>query len=233
MLKSSEREVIPYELAAKIREVESAINTTPVLLASNICAARLWRGFWDRMCFLEPPDPKLQRLIKESGLSTYDPQSITTRGTNFQWLNFLSPFAAYGKKSKSWEMASKFFSLDPGIRIKDLEKNLPCRMNLSYWYSAGGNRLQDLIGGNFQEYEYRANILGLQTLESYNIDLTLPLSELISQAYFSQSSVRGDKYRTSRYHLLSEEYIKPVLGHRVLRRLGKKFPRICEIGLIP
>lgn len=222
-------------MAERVRQLESKVKAGPNFLAVQICANRLGSCFWDRYCFLQDDGSKCAPEIVMSGLSSYQGGQSTVRGTEYYWLHFLAPIAAFGKQSATWEAAKGLIGLDPGIKTKKIEERLDTKFEYSFWYSVGGNRLQDFITDSIDQAEYRAGVLGMHALETLFYNPNISLSELVENAKKAEPYVEGCGYKSSFYYQLAEKYINPRFGHKLLRTVATVAPFFTDagIGIIP
>ena len=226
-------ELIPEDIILKIERLEHDTGGNPQLIASAICASRWAESWWDKCCFLDNHHDDLAKAVRKAGLNGYDDGKRSVRGTNLYYMHFLSPFVPYNKTSRIWEGALVLMSIDHGIRPNEIRKGLQPGFVNSFWYSVGGDRLQDFITNDCDENEFRADILGLDALEEYSRDPSLTLSQLVRNAREKASLTFNGSYRDSEYISIAEEFISPVFGHKVIRRLAKYLPFLCYNGFIP
>ena len=223
--------LIPEYLIEKLSILESNLKIDPQKIASAICATR-YSGIWlDELCFLNGCNGLVSEISK-FGLNAHDKNRVNTRDAEYSWLHLLSPLVPYKRKNKLLDFLLLIFSLDNGIKPKEIKKRINPNFYNSFWYSIGGDMLEDCILGSEDYGQYRLDILGLQILESYNKNPELKLYELIKEAKEKFFTVEDNKFKKSYYYELALNYINPKFGHLALRKLANYAPILCK-RLIP
>ena len=227
----TQKELIPPHLIPKIRKLENDLQQSPVTIANAVCASRWYDVWWDRHCFLNSSAKGLIERIYEADLNGYGKGSPSLN-ENYYWMHFLAPFAAYNRRSTLWEIALLAMSMDPGIKIGEVKKRIKPQFEYSFWYSIGGDRLQDFISGVIDEDEYKADILGLLVLEEFQTDQSLRLSQLLESARDKVYLVANGEFKNSHYYQVAEECLNPIFGDKIIRLLAKYMPFLCAKGII-
>ncbi|MCJ7827955.1 hypothetical protein MUP65_02305, partial [Patescibacteria group bacterium] len=185
-----------------------------------------------KKCFLNECPSAAKDFFRECGL--VNEQSATSVALNGQyWLHYLTPLAAYGKKSRIWEVAKRVINTDPGINVGLIEDNLPPELIYPFWYSTGGDVLQNKVVGWVEPKELVADELGMNALSHWLADPTQPLSTLTRMAKADEHLLVGDGYLNQPYYQLANQAINPAWGHKIMRGLAQVAPFLCRNGLVP
>lgn len=225
-------ELIPEVMEERIKDLEKIVEATPQAIANAICATRFNGSWLDKYLFIERVEPRLMEAVKHAGLDFYEDGRVSARDTDKVWLNYLMPIAAYHKPFIQTVILISSFRLDPGIHIAAINHQLPPDMVNSFWYSLGGNMLQDWIIGEENPSELRLGVLGLLSLEEYSRDKTKKLSDLIGNIGKHTPTIEGNGFRETPYFQLAKDNINPIYGHKLLRALALYFPFVCK-RLVP
>jgi hypothetical protein len=220
---------IPKEIIERVRQLEERVESTPQEIASAVCATRFSESWMDNYLFTREQDPSLMQEVYDAGLNLHDDKQISVRDTNLVWLHFFAPIATYRKPSTLSKILTNCFALDPGIKVGNINRELTPYMSNSFWFSVGGNMLQDSIIGEENQDELRWNILGLLSLDGYQ---GKKLSDLIEEGNTDYHKVEGEKFRTTAYYQLAQRSINPHFSHLALRYLASHCSSVCN-RLVP
>lgn len=215
------------KLADKIKQVEKAGFEHPETISTAILE-HTYRGcFWDTKGFVFRPIPQgLNSALKDNGIIGEIRGSTRGNPERTYLVHFVAPLAAYGNPSKILKVTFDILGLDPGIRATELNTRYSGPLKPSFWFSIGGDLLQDRILGSADEHEYRADLLGLRATINHNSDQSRkdPLSELLLEAGDQAYLMTGEAYKFIPDYQIAEQGIRPKAGHRVVNFLSRYTP---------
>ena len=196
-------------------------------IAMLFCYAKFKQGGVDQAFLHEPTDGLKEYYESNTYLQKLIEGPITTKGTDYVWMHFFTPIAAYRKPKLTARLYPHLFAIDQGIKSGTIAKHLNDAKKVNqFWYSVGGDMLQDWIYGLEETAELHAAILGIKVFNP-----NLRLSEMIQRAKYLVET--NYDFTTHPYYLIGKRYINPLFGHKLLRTLGKNFSFLCKTPLLP
>lgn len=230
----NDRPTLSKRFIEGVQRIETHAHLDAHRLSASILSVRFAHTWWDRQCFLTASQTEVVQTISSSeSYFTQKDEIVSAAASRDYWAHYLAPLAAYGVKSRLWNMMLLLLHLDPGIKVQEIEKELSPDWRMSFWYSVGGNRLQDCLTGRTDTKEYTANILGLNSTERYVSHPSVRLSHLAVISQHEEQKMDEDEYKKSSLYQLAETYINPVIGDKILRICGATIPALCKKGIIP
>jgi hypothetical protein len=216
-----------------LQEVEALGYRDPGMVSAAILHTHYKGGFWDSKFAHKPFPRELPGILRDTGvLSAETGGSTSTRGKVETYLtHFVSAIAAYGNPSRFLRVAVNSFGIDPGIKVRRINQRFPGDRWPSFWNAIGGDMLTDHVYGTADEDEYRAGLLGLDTLKTHPGGRVL--SDMVMEAADKLEEVRGDKYKALTDFQIARDSIQPVYGHILIRWLTRNVGFLQRNALIP
>jgi len=229
----------PEEMIRRMRGLEEELRLSgrevlALELANAICCSRWGERPQHMESFLVKPDFRLKAAVTRWGLEDHFSKSDLFDDPQIQWCHFLAPFAARfrnlslpGQESHFFQRSLNLFKLEPGIRPERIERSLISDLVMPFWYSIGGDTVQDQIDHCRREDELRGDILGIEILGRRLHEVEkMSLSTLIAEGFNNRREVEGEGYKNSFYYKLAEAFIKPLIGHEIVGFLKCNLPTL-------
>ena len=224
----------PKELIDKLRELEKSV---PNHFGDEIANAMVYDK-WNhrpsfRGVFFQEPDFKLIELLNYTDLRypTFnrglEPDDAGFQETVFDsrevsWSRIMSVYGSHWTAQSSKITTYLDYVIQPLLKIMhiDIRKmmgEINTDLTRTYLFTLGGEIIQDNLFDYESPWDYRGDILGLQTWQLYK-DFSMPMSSVIEEAYNLRNKVDEENFRKHPYYTSAVENCKPK-GVELIRKL--------------